>query len=97
MSINPDKVSPKLRSGGTLLQRELSSGKQDFAIDRETWPLNKPSPKIGAIHQTSGEAEYVGDIVMKDKQIFCVFTIAHTPGKIEKIDYEDALVMMFLL
>jgi hypothetical protein len=41
--------------------------------------------------------EYIGDIVMKDKQVFCALTIADAPGKIEKIEFEKALVNVLII
>jgi hypothetical protein len=61
-------VNPRLQSGATILKRELSSGKQDYDIDR-----------------------------MKDKQVFCALTIADAPGKIEKIEFEKALVNVLII
>jgi hypothetical protein len=55
-----------------------------------------PVPKRESIYQTSGEAEYIGDIVMKDKQVFCALTIADAPGKIIKIDFKEAMVIVLL-
>ncbi|XP_011498418.1 PREDICTED: xanthine dehydrogenase/oxidase-like [Ceratosolen solmsi marchali] len=91
LSIDPAKVSPKLQSGAALLQRELSSGKQDYDTNRNLWPINMPVPKLESLYQTSGEAEYIGDIVMKDQQVFCALTIADAPGKIEKIECDEAM------
>lgn len=82
-----------MKSGGTLLQRELSSGIQEFNTDRKTWPVNEPMTKIGAIHQTSGEGEYINDIIIRDDEVFCALTLAEAPGTIEKIDFEEALVL----
>ncbi|KAJ8675993.1 hypothetical protein QAD02_011779, partial [Eretmocerus hayati] len=93
LGVNSEKVRPQYRSGATILQREVSSGKQTYDSDRSLWPDNEPIPKIEAIHQTSGEAEYVNDIITKDDQVYCAFTLAPTMGRIEKIDSDEALSM----
>jgi xanthine dehydrogenase/oxidase len=97
LSINPNKAQPKFRSGGSLLHRELSSGRQEYDTDRNLWPVNQPIPKVGAIYQTSGEAEYINDLIIRDNEVFCALTIASIPGMIEKIDFQEALVNHFLL
>ncbi|XP_058788859.1 xanthine dehydrogenase/oxidase-like isoform X2 [Phymastichus coffea] len=91
LKINDNKVNPKLRSGGKLLKRELSSGKQNYNTDRNLWPVNQPITKIGSIYQTSGEGEYINDIITNDSEVFCVLTLAEAPGVIEKIEYEEAM------
>ncbi|XP_058788820.1 xanthine dehydrogenase/oxidase-like [Phymastichus coffea] len=86
-----NKADPKLQNGGSLLNRELSSGRQDFDTDRNLWPLNQPMPKIGSIYQTSGEGQYIDDIITNDNEVFCVLTLAERPGAIVKIQYEEAM------
>ena len=56
------------------------------------WPVNQPIPKIGSIHQTSGEAEYINDKVIRENEVFCAFTLAEAPGMFERIDFEEAMV-----
>ncbi|KAL7291951.1 hypothetical protein TKK_0014241 [Trichogramma kaykai] len=91
LSINSNAINSKLKSGGTLLQRGLSSGKQDFDTDRNIWPVNQPIPKIESLYQTSGEAEYVNDIPIKNNEVFCALTLAEAPGILERIHYQEAL------
>ncbi|XP_034185073.2 uncharacterized protein LOC117606576 isoform X1 [Osmia lignaria lignaria] len=94
LSIKPEKVDPKMRSGGSVLQRGLSSGKQDFDTDKNLWPLNQPLPKMESIHQTSGEAQYVNDVPSLPKEVFCAFVLTTVPnGNIESIDASEALKM----
>lgn len=54
LSISPEVVDKRNKSGGALLQRPLSSGNQEFDTDRNLWPLNKPIPKIEAVLQCAG-------------------------------------------
>lgn len=91
--MNGDNANPRFRSGGSLLKRELSSGKQDYDIDRNLWPVNKPMAKVESIFQTSGEGEYVNDIITND-EVFCALTLAEMPGTIVKIETEEAMVIM---
>ncbi|XP_023246390.1 xanthine dehydrogenase/oxidase-like [Copidosoma floridanum] len=93
LSLQPHKISYKLRSGGNILKRNISSGVSVYNIDKSMWPLNKPLTKLEAIYQTSGEAIYLDDIPRQDSEVFCVMTLAPRPGKIKSIDYEDAMQM----
>ncbi|XP_015110494.1 xanthine dehydrogenase [Diachasma alloeum] len=94
LSVKPETVDEKLRSGGTILERDLSSGRVDYETDKSLWPYNKPLPKTESIYQTSGEAEYVNDIPPQPREVFCAFV--HTifsSGKITNIDASEALAM----
>nr|BCT26317.1 aldehyde oxidase [Euura sp. 'Pontania] len=92
LGIKPDKIGARLRSGATILERGVSSGKRDYDTDRNIWPLNKPMPKIEAIYQTSGEAQYVNDIKTMPDEVFCAFVLTNVPnGFVEHIDASDAL------
>ncbi|XP_011302981.1 indole-3-acetaldehyde oxidase [Fopius arisanus] len=94
LSLKPETVDEKLRSGGTILERDLSSGRVDYETDKSLWPYNEPLPKTESIYQTSGEAEYVNDIPPQPREVFCAFV--HTifaSGKIKNIDASEALAM----
>ena len=86
-----------MRSGGTFLKRELSSGTQDYDTDRNIWPVNQPLPKIESIYQTSGEAKYINDIPIQSDEVFCAMTIAEEIGTFEKIDIDEAMVKFILV
>lgn len=87
-------MDPKARSGGTLLERGLSSGKQDFDSNKNLWPLNQPLPKLESIYQTSGEAQYSNDIPPLSDEVFCAFVLTTVgAGKLDKIDASEALVL----
>lgn len=97
LSIKPENVSPRSRSGGFLLERGLSVGTQTFDTDKNIWPLNQPMPKTESVYQTSGEAQFVNDIPPFPNEVFCAFvltTIAN--GKVENINASEALVKFFL-
>lgn len=96
LGIKPENVNPVARSGGPLLQRELSSGKHDYDTDKNIWPLNEPLTKLEAIYQTSGEAQYVNDIPPFWNEVFCAFVVTTVPnGKVKSIDASEALVHYF--
>lgn len=54
LGILGDKVPPALKSGALELERGVSSGKQDYETDEKQWPVNKPTIKVEARAQTSG-------------------------------------------
>jgi xanthine dehydrogenase/oxidase len=55
LSIAPaDKLSPKNQSGGTVLERPISTGVQDYETNESLYPLTEAVPKIEALAQTSG-------------------------------------------
>ncbi|XP_011874274.1 PREDICTED: indole-3-acetaldehyde oxidase-like, partial [Vollenhovia emeryi] len=94
LSIKPENVNSKLRSGGSLLERGLSSGSQDFDTDESEWPVSKPIPKLDAIKQTSGEAQYCNDLPPYPREVFCAFVLTKIGnGKIVSIDAKKALTM----
>ncbi|XP_075216126.1 xanthine dehydrogenase-like [Lycorma delicatula] len=76
LSLSPENISSKNRSGGSLLVRPLSSGMQDFETHKDLWPLNKPVPKLEAYSQCSGEAEYVNDIKKVPGEVFGAVVVA---------------------
>ncbi|XP_076300418.1 xanthine dehydrogenase [Lasioglossum baleicum] len=94
INLKPENVDPKIRSGGTVLERELSSGKQQYDTDKSLWPLTQPIPKIESAHQTSGEAQYVNDLPPFHNEVFCAFVLTTVPnGKVASIDASEALKM----
>ncbi|XP_045536781.1 indole-3-acetaldehyde oxidase [Papilio machaon] len=83
---------PKYRSGGTLIERPLSSGKQDFQTDKSLYPLNEPLQKLEALIQASGEAQYANDIPPTRREVFAAFVLSTVHGgEIEVIDASDVL------
>jgi len=58
------------------------------------WPVNKPTVKLEAIQQTSGEAQYCNDLPPFPGEVFCAFvTTDIATGKIKSIDASKALAM----
>ncbi|XP_025074447.1 xanthine dehydrogenase-like [Pogonomyrmex barbatus] len=94
LSIKPEDMNPRFRSGGSLLKRSLSSGTQNYDTDKTVWPVNKPISKLEAIQQTSGEAEYCNDLPPYPREVFCAFVLTEiSNGKISNIDVSKALAM----
>lgn len=56
------------------------------------WPVNKPTRKLEAIQQTSGEATYCNDLPPFPREVFCAFVLTTiSNGKIASIDTSKAL------
>ena len=55
LGLSPPDLPANLVSGGKILERPLSTGKQDYETNKSVWPLNKPVPKLEAVAQCSGE------------------------------------------
>lgn len=56
--------------------------------------MSKPTTKLEAIYQTSGEAQYCNDLPQYPDEVFCAFVHAQIGnGKIESIDASKALNM----
>ncbi|KAF4522205.1 hypothetical protein B566_EDAN007356 [Ephemera danica] len=92
LSIDPSKVRAPYRSGGKDLERPLSSGKQEYETDKTMWPVNQPIPKIEALAQCSGEAEFINDLPSFPNELHAAFVLTNqATGKISKIDAESAL------
>lgn len=54
LGVSPNEVNEKFRSGGSLLQRPVTTATHDFDTNASVWPLNKPIPKIEGLLQCSG-------------------------------------------
>lgn len=88
-----DQVRPEYRSGGEILHRPVSSGKQTFDTHKDKFPLTQPIPKYEGLIQVSGKAQYSNDIPHLDNELWAAFVIATRVGaKIGRIDASDALV-----
>lgn len=49
-----DKIPKRIASGALDLQRGISSGKQDYDTNEKDFPVNKPTIKVEARPQCSG-------------------------------------------
>ncbi|XP_073946023.1 uncharacterized protein isoform X2 [Choristoneura fumiferana] len=85
-------ISPRYRSGSSLIQRPLSHGTQEFQQDPSLFPLNQPIPKLEAIIQSSGEAKYTNDIPSLPREVFGAFVQATiNNGELDTVDGTDVL------
>ncbi|KAK7794360.1 hypothetical protein R5R35_007242 [Gryllus longicercus] len=92
ISLAPDSVKKNVKSGGPVLHRPVSSGKQEFETDKKEWPLNQPIPKVEALVQASGEAKYVNDAPHLPGELYAAFVLSSVgPATVEKINATDAL------
>jgi xanthine dehydrogenase/oxidase len=57
LGLSPPNLPENLVTGGKILERPVSTGKQDFETNKSVWPLNKPVPKLEAVIQCSGKTE----------------------------------------
>lgn len=48
-------TTPRNASGGTIIDRPISSGTQEFGTQKKNWPLSEPVIKLEALAQTSGK------------------------------------------
>ncbi|XP_055537407.1 uncharacterized protein LOC129725498 [Wyeomyia smithii] len=95
LSIVPEgqyNLKPEYKSGGTILERPLSSGKQTFDTYEKNWPLTKNVPKLEALAQTSGEAKFCNDLPTQPGELHAAFVLAtQANSRIGKIDASNAL------
>ncbi|KAJ8967057.1 hypothetical protein NQ317_000049 [Molorchus minor] len=88
-------ISARIKTGGALLERPVSSGTQEFGTNKNSYPLGQPVIKVEALAQTSGKAEYIADIPDRPNQLFAAFVTAKAApnSTISKIDISKALKM----
>uniref|UniRef100_A0A8D9F6H1 Indole-3-acetaldehyde oxidase n=1 Tax=Cacopsylla melanoneura TaxID=428564 RepID=A0A8D9F6H1_9HEMI len=88
------EIKPTFRSGAKMIhrQRAVSKGTEDYETKKKLWPLTKPMPKIDAIAQCSGEAQYTNDIPHLKEEYFAAVVLADRgPATIQHIDTTQAL------
>ncbi|XP_049801265.1 uncharacterized protein LOC126236198 isoform X3 [Schistocerca nitens] len=94
LSISPENVQRTMRSGGEMLMRPVSAGKQDFDTNKMVWPLNEPIPKLEGLMQCSGEARYVNDTASIPGELFGAFVVTSVgSGWIKSTDASAALAL----
>lgn len=87
-----EKVSPRFQSAGPNIVRPLSSGRQSFDMNQETWPVGEPVPKLESAIQISGEAAYLDDIPYHPNELHGAFvhtTVAN--AKLKSVDTTEAM------
>ncbi|KAJ8952857.1 hypothetical protein NQ314_007463 [Rhamnusium bicolor] len=94
LHIAPENVvSNRIKSGGSLLERPVSTGIQEFGTNKNDYPLGEPIIKVEALAQTSGQAEYIADIPSRPNQLYAAFVTAQATANsvIVKINTSKAL------
>ncbi|GAB0087487.1 hypothetical protein DMENIID0001_017960 [Sergentomyia squamirostris] len=93
VNIAPDeRTKANIRSGGSQLDRPISSGTQEYSSRPENYPLTKPLPKDTALEQTSGEAKYVNDMAHMRDDLWATFVLStQANARIVEIDASEAL------
>ncbi|KAK7027383.1 hypothetical protein SK128_013597 [Halocaridina rubra] len=87
-------VSDDIRSAGSVLERPLSSGLQDFDMNQDTWPVGQGIPKLESATQISGEAVYMDDVPYLPNELHGAFvqtTVAN--AKIKSVNTTEALAL----
>lgn len=88
-----DRLHDSYRSGGSLLDRPISSGIQSFETHKEKYPLTQPVTKLDALIQCSGEAPYANDLPNQHAELYGAFVQGKEAlGDIISIDAEEAMV-----
>lgn len=83
----------KYTSGGMLIERPVSSGKEDYETDSSLFPLNEPVDKLEGKIQSGGEATFANDIPPLPREVFGAFVLSKVHiGEVDTIDIEEVLV-----
>lgn len=94
LGILGDAASSAVLSGGSDLQRPVSSAQQIFPPNADTWPVGEPVPKIEAPIQCSGEAEYTQQFPALPGELYGLFvTSTQANAHIASIDASAALAI----
>lgn len=77
-----------------MLHRNVTKGSQDYETNESLYPLTQAIPKIEALAQTSGQAEYINDFPDRPGQLYAALVLSDaTPfSKIKSISPNKALV-----
>ncbi|XP_062514370.1 uncharacterized protein LOC134189984 isoform X2 [Corticium candelabrum] len=75
LSVFGDKLPKELQSAAYEMKRPVSSGQESYSTNSSKYPLTQPIPKLTAILQASGEAEYVGDIPSQQGELQGAFAL----------------------
>lgn len=81
-------------TGGSLLKRPVSSGKQSFETFEQHYPVTKPTEKHEGLIQCSGEATYSNDLPTQHNQVWAAFVTGKRVGAtVTKVDTTAALAL----
>lgn len=87
-----NRIHPKFISGGSMLERPISSGIQSIDTIKSNWPLTQPIVKYEGLSQCTGETQYINDMRPMKDELWAAFVLATQPNtKIRKIDASHAL------
>ncbi|KAL3275092.1 hypothetical protein HHI36_019863 [Cryptolaemus montrouzieri] len=89
----PEKVSDVNKSGGEKLSRPISSGMQDYETNESLYPLTKAIPKIEALAQTSGQAQYIEDMPDLPHQLYGKLVLAKAAANSDVINIDASRAM----
>ena len=96
MYVLGDSCTEAVRSGSYEIERGLTSSQQEWETDESQWPISKPVEKYEGKIQTSGEAEYVGDLPVKSGELHAAFVLSTVANcEIGAVDTSEALVRKF--
>ncbi len=86
-------IKPEYVSGGSILKRPLSSGKQEYDSHKDSYPLTQNIPKYEGLIQCSGELEYINDLAPMKNELWAAFVQAtEVHATVESVDLSDAMV-----
>ena len=99
LSISPAGTAlSKYISGGELLKRPVSSGKEDYQTNLTLFPLNQPVDKLEGLIQAAGEARYANDMPPSPGEVFGAFVLSQVHiGEVDTIDVDAVLVRKLIV
>lgn len=88
-----DKIRAEFISGGTILDRAISSGTQSYDSFEDRYPLTETVPKYEGLIQCSGELPYINDLKPMKDELWAAFVQAtEIHSFIESIDASEVVV-----
>ncbi|XP_035789869.1 xanthine dehydrogenase/oxidase-like [Anopheles albimanus] len=95
LSVHPETVGRLVRTGAHGLERPaVSSGQQSYETHRKRWPLTQSVPKLEALAQCAGEAEFINDMPVLPNELHGAFVLAtELQSRIVQIDATEALAV----
>lgn len=81
------------------MERSVTKGSQDYETNESLYPLTQAIPKIEALAQTSGQAEYINDFPDRPGQLYAAFVLSDAApnSRIKNISPDKALVLFLFL
>ncbi|KAK7099077.1 hypothetical protein V1264_003269 [Littorina saxatilis] len=94
LQVCPKAVDPVFASGGSELERPVSSGIQTYGTHKDEYPLTEPMAKRAAIYQTTGELRFLADERLLQDEVYAAFVISDVGNaKLDSVDASPALKM----